>query len=348
MGKLHLFNPENDLALACDSAHFTPPAAALRLSRRFASLPRWWADEGDLILDSTEALSDSMSGLVPAPWGWSRYSREIFLRAGVSDELLPTNIQLDNIRRLSHRRLTIDMHHRLERAALPFQLPPEPREISNKSDFHAIFRGDERFFIKSPWSGSGRGIIDSATAPERQIIRLAEGVIKHQGSVLVEKGLDKVRDFAMLFDMVDGRAKYVGLSVFFNVSFSAYSGNIIDSEDSLMDLVSSDVPSEWIVATAKGVGDALGKMIGNAYSGPVGVDMLTWRSASGEISIAPCIEINLRMTMGRVAYEIYRRHGVTGVMQIFNGPVDSIKDAILRLTPESEDFNMIVRLSNGL
>ena len=48
--KLHLFNPENDLALAANLDHYTPPKAAVDLRRSGALLPMWYADAGDRVL----------------------------------------------------------------------------------------------------------------------------------------------------------------------------------------------------------------------------------------------------------------------------------------------------------
>ena len=43
MAKLHIFNPENDLALAANVARYTPPPAAVSLRLSGALLPLWWA-----------------------------------------------------------------------------------------------------------------------------------------------------------------------------------------------------------------------------------------------------------------------------------------------------------------
>ena len=42
---MHLFNPENDLALANFKANYTPPASAVRMARELAVFPIWYAGE---------------------------------------------------------------------------------------------------------------------------------------------------------------------------------------------------------------------------------------------------------------------------------------------------------------
>ena len=45
----------------------------------------------------------------------------------------------------------------------------------------------------------------------------------------------------------------------------------------------------------------------NGYLGPVGVDMFVYHDAEG-YHLNPCVEINLRHTMGMVAHAIAQRH----------------------------------------
>ena len=50
MPRLLYFNPENDLALAANDPHYTPPASALRMATDLQLLPLHWAAPDDLIL----------------------------------------------------------------------------------------------------------------------------------------------------------------------------------------------------------------------------------------------------------------------------------------------------------
>ena len=68
------------------------------------------------------------------------------------------------------------------------------------------------------------------------------------------------------------------------------------------------------------VGDALTKVVAAHYSGPAGVDMLTYRDSSGGVAIAPCIEVNLRMTMGFAARAVMNRLAPEAPMLLRVGP----------------------------
>ena len=50
MMKLHVFNPDHDVALACDTDAFTAPHAARELRADLSYLPALWADDGDMVL----------------------------------------------------------------------------------------------------------------------------------------------------------------------------------------------------------------------------------------------------------------------------------------------------------
>ena len=47
---LHLFNPENDLALALGCRHYTPPPHAVAIHNAGALLPMWWAEKEDRVI----------------------------------------------------------------------------------------------------------------------------------------------------------------------------------------------------------------------------------------------------------------------------------------------------------
>lgn len=102
MSRIHLFNPENDLALAQGTVCYTPPSHAAALHRAGALLPAWWAAEGDAIIAPPEMAGELRElheryglkgeivscpdGLMPDPWGWSADAvRQFSCRGGRQD-----------------------------------------------------------------------------------------------------------------------------------------------------------------------------------------------------------------------------------------------------------------------
>lgn len=299
--RLHLFNPENDLALAAGIANYTPPASVVRFRTALAALPAWLADDGDNILapgvDPRWLEANGLNvGLEPegdpAPWGWSAHAVSLFRRAG-SPGPFPN---VDAIRALSHRRTALRLH-RVLAGRLPYPLPPEPLEISDINDLPP----GKDWFLKAPWSCSGRGVADCAELSPDVMNRRAADTIRRQGSVMLEPRLEKIRDFAMLFEATDSGVVYRGLSLFFNAGATAYGGNIIAPEEEL----AAELNVPYLAETAAEVARAMTAILGNDYRGPFGVDMMIY---GPNRLICPTVEVNLRTTMGFVALALRRRY----------------------------------------
>lgn len=310
--KAYLFNPENDLALAADTAHFTPPKAAREVHAAGALLPLWWAGNGDVVIAPDEMAQEAERirrkyGLTaqtackvdlslpcsPQPWGWSKDARRQFMDAGIDRRLLPDDEWLARHRDLSHRRTSIELLRAIgEREEL---IPVEAHTPAEALEAIARWGGDA--YIKLPWSGSGRGVFRTKGMSAERLMSYIEGFIRRQGSVMVEKTRDKVKDFAMLFEATDSGVNFRGLSYFVTDARGAYGGNMVASQNDIIKALGTD--PRYL---APQVEAALGNIIGEDYRGWLGVDMMTERrDSTGKVEIVPCVEVNLRMTMGVAA-----------------------------------------------
>ncbi len=319
--KLHLFNPENDLALAAGTANFTPPKSVVEFRTALAALPIWLAEPGDNIVApglDTEWLRGTGTEVgieiagTPEPWGWSENAAWQFRRLGISEDRIP---DVGKLRELSHRRTSLDLYHHLAKANLPYPLPPAPREIFSAAELPDT----DLIMLKSPWSCSGRGVIDCEGLAPAMIRRRAEESIRRQGSVMVESKLRKVRDFAMLFE----GGKYKGLSLFLT-NGTAYTGNIVAPEAEL----AATLGAQWLGETAK----AIEEWIPKDYDGPMGVDMMLLEDGN----ICPCVEVNVRKTMGFVALALGQRFG-SGEFRIIPRPKD-LPQSAMHLVPPNPAF----------
>jgi len=345
MARLHFFFPENDLALALDKSNYTPPPAASRLRVSGATLPLWFGDDGDeFIADGVNArwLADMRGrfgmnikpysgwhdAMRPAPWGWSLASRRVLSLRGVPDSVLPSDSSLGAMRMLSHRRISAFIARRLG-AVLPFSIAPPAEEIHAIGDIDGFLARYPQAVLKLPWSSSGRGLIvlrrDELDARRSSV----EGAIRRQGMLMAEPRFEKKLDFALLFTMDGGRCRYVGISVFRTVQFGSYAGNILAPQSDLLAMASGACAPGHLQAVAEALPAVLEEIIGPAYDGPVGVDMMAVTNA--DYSIAPAVELNLRMTMGHVCLRLYERYitdGCHGSFYISSTPVRF--DAIVR------------------
>lgn len=323
--KLYLFNPENDIALVHGKRRFTMSPLVARLHDDGALLPLWYAGGDDLVLGSCDDsvwLRDARlafglgakvvdkcdGGCQGSPWGWSYDAARQLALSGAS---VIDDMRIGRIAALSHRRITVEVMRRLHEM-LGFALPPVPVELTFPCDLPPLVSRTP-VYVKAPWSSSGRGVFRVDTVDDKVLARV-NGILRRQGSALVEEALDKKLDFAMLFRARAGRVEWVGYSLFFNSVGDAYGGNILADDASLEDmLVAAGASRDHLVAVRDALETILSELIGDAYDGYFGVDMLLTRSGM----IDPCVEVNLRMTMGVVAHILTDRYMAPGRMGMF-------------------------------
>lgn len=341
MSCLYLFNPENDLALAHGKAQYTAPPNALRLHNAGAALPLWYCDKDDYVvapnvdlqwLEKVKELFNIKGNIfthsdIPqvdacAPWGWSLNTVNQFVRCGVSRDLLPDDTEIGMMRQLSHRKITIEVMHRLSEKFHQL-LPPMPLEATTEDEVLEYHRKHGAIYIKSPWSSSGRGVINAALLTEKEMLRRAMGIVHRQGSVMCEKTLAKIKDFAMLFYSNGSVVEYCGLSSFFNEPTGAYAGNIIASQQEIAASFEKYDTDIKLSELSQALTQTLTEIIAPYYRGFLGVDMMIYHDENNHYCVAPCVEVNLRMTMGVVAMLWSNRYlceDSSGVMRVEYAP----------------------------
>ena len=317
--KLHIFNPEHDIALACNLAQFTPPHAARQLRADLGFLPALWADDGDFVLvDNVESALigkrhltrymadvcfvgiDSLKqmqemNVTPSPWGWDKALAHRLRKAGLTNAV-PSDDKLGAIRIMSSRRWAAE--HLLK--PLVASDNRYVGEAIHTTTFPAEITALPRV-LKAPWSSSGRGIrYEMTPADTARHTSWARNVISRQTGLMVEPYFNKVEDFGMEFESLsDGTIVYRGLSLF-RTTNGAYNGSIIATEKAKQQLLSRYVSADLLQLTQNRITNILTGLLKNFYEGPFGVDMMIV-TYNGEIKLHPCVELNLRRTMGHVA-----------------------------------------------
>ncbi|MDE5986793.1 MAG: hypothetical protein K2H16_05870 [Prevotella sp.] len=326
---LHIFNPEHDLALAANSPFWTSPKAGARLRHDLGWLPALWAKSGDavavgdisasyseasLLEDrlglkygnvlfctlgdiSAKALSDKIDRV--EVWGWDLAVVNQLRRAGISRGLMPSETLLERQRALSDRAVAARLLEHL--VGKHDCVCGDAAAVYNINNVDRLMKEWGGVVLKSPWSSSGRGVrIWDGTCPNTR--RWMENVIRSQGHIMAERFLDKVVDFAMEFYADnDGMVRYAGLSVF-ATSGSAYVGNLLVSEEEKISRLSAYVPVELLRDVRESICRWMEETLSGCYVGPLGIDMMIVRSQDCDsFLLDPCVEINLRRTMGHVA-----------------------------------------------
>lgn len=319
----HLFFPENDIALGRDIVNYTAPRAAVALRLSGQLLPVWFMAPDDCVVAQqvdeewldlqrrrfgmSAGIYDGCSdGLMPAPWGWSRASRRQFERLGFGAEALPSDADLDRIRALSHRRTALCIARHLQASGLSGT--PVGLECSSIDEVEEYVASAGEAVIKLPWSSTGRGIVMIGTNEFDTFRKQIAGMIANQGSVCCEPRLRCVQDLALLFTIARGKVSYDGLSVFRNAASGTYEGNIL-APQAVLERICSDLLGDDSLRRAQdALPQILENLIGDAYDGPLGVDMMIYECADGSRALDGCIELNLRNTMGHVARRFFSRY----------------------------------------
>lgn len=306
MSVLHIFNPDHDYALGAGTISYTPPRQICDMMRRLAGLPSLWAEADDRIAaPDAKSLAgiDWMKIERIEPWGWNLPLRRMLLRSGAPEALLPSENDIAVLRNLSHRRTSILLNRHLEDSGIDgFDSGSMPREVAEPEECMRIIADSPQSYFKAPWSSSGRGVLRCEGVTPADARRWIEGIIRRQGSVMHESEASRRLDCASLWECRGGEPHYLGLSIFRTSFRGKYHGNICAPQSMLEERFSEacDVPLYSLIQAQK---KALADIIAPHYSGPAGIDMIVTDSRL----LRPCIEINLRTTMGHVALRYRRR-----------------------------------------
>ncbi len=343
MPRIHYFNPGHETAVLLGTRNYTPPTNVRNMQRDLALLPAWYAERDDLVyLEDSKAVPPFFdhlpTGIRPAalpvtratlaerapcppplevaPWGLSPHSLHLFEQLGKRIKApLSVPAWKEDYARLTGRRTAAECLERIRSLLPDLPIPATPRFCTSVSEVERYMRlHDAPFVLKTPYSSSGRGLLwIIGRKPDAKAGSWIEGAFNKQGAISIESGLDNVRDFAMEFySDGQGNVRYEGLSVFSTEERGSYTGNILEEQSAMLSRVARFTGEESCSRVREAVGTALRELYGSVYAGYIGVDMLVYRQEGGSFAIHPCVEINMRYTMGMVALRLYERYVAPG------------------------------------
>lgn len=374
MKVLYLFNPENDMALASGSPYYMLPESIKKMTEDLSALPVWYASEGADVLLANKRQAHWMqeefgclldtgltSELSPIynkvyPWGWNASLIRKLKESGIRTDALISDARMQELRHLSGRWTSVKMlpHLRMDGTI------GESFWVSSLENVKAFLVKCENILLKSPWSGSGKGVRMISDKLDDSTSGWVKRVISSQGGIVVEPHYDKVVDFAMEFFSDDNEIRFAGYSLFETDKRGIYKGNVLTSDEDIEQHLSSHVSMDCIQAVKEKCLMELGRTFIGKYTGYLGVDMMICRQGEG-YAVHPCVEINLRMNMGvvsRLLYDKFIYHGARGtyLMEYYPKPgealathrslkekhplkleSDRLKSGYLSLTPVFED-----------
>lgn len=332
---IHYFNPGHETAVNNASPYYTPPANIAAMQEELSFLPAWYADREDKVLvDSKEEmyysyLTEQFSALAQpisqnelklyryanvSLWGVSpqaiRYFEEL-------NKELEINLNIpewsDEYKYLNSRLAARDCLSELINSIPLLSQAVIPQFYTNLDDINkAVDTSIYQLLAKAPYSSSGRGLLwlptTGLTRTENQILH---GILKKQGSVSIERVLDKQMDFAMEF-MADGKGNiaFAGYSLFYTNAKGGYEANYIGSQKSIIEQLSEKISLDLLDSVKNKLINILSEKFATLYNGCIGVDMLIYLE-DNEYKLHPCVEINMRYNMGFLSCRLYENYIAT-------------------------------------
>ena len=289
-----VLNVEHDLCLASGERNFIPPRAVVEFAQRC----RW--------IGKYMPVPQGAGRIVP--WGWNMQLKERLLREGVPAAELPSDAELEFIKENSRRELAVELLEHLNGGYDGRIVSSRYRIVAHSlQEIEEFLEKMWRVVLKAPLSGSGKGV-RFVTGELMETDRgWCRRTLESQGAVIVEERLDVVQEFAMLFEVGAGGIKFLGYSMFY-ASNGAYKGNLLASNGYIEEKLAKDVGKNILEEIRKNVAGFLQEKLCGRYTGFVGVDMFLYRGGEGRVMINPAVEINLRMTMGLIARNIFDNH----------------------------------------
>ena len=332
MNRVTVFNPEHDLALANGDKHFIAPKNIREMAKDLTPLLEVMDDEDIMV------------------WGWDHAIKSHLLRMGIASDMLPTDEALTKLRTCSERQ---SAHHLLRAFHADHPDGPYTGEsilAHSIDDIAAYATLHGHIILKDPLSSSGKGLrhvnineddndnenflwVASSSPSLSKVKNWINALIKRHGYLTAEPYYDKAQDFAMEFCIRDGQCHFIGYSLFNTNHHGRYESNQLMADEKIENLLAQYVPHsalhevrDWVIAH----NNHFIPTEWNTTKHPLyfGIDMMIVETtANSRFALHPCVEINLRLNMGIIAHEVYRKLLVPGTEGTFHVTAFSTDEA---------------------
>ena len=287
--QIYIFNPDHDLCIANGDENFVPPRSAMGFAKENIDLSKY-----------LERPNKQHRQIVP--WGWNHALKKRLINEGIDPATLPSEEELQFIRTHSRREFALDVHSRLSCSGSQV-IGPEYRIIATSvGEIVAFISANGSAVLKSPLSGSGKGIRFIRERLSESDEGWCRRTLDKQGSVIVERRFEIIKECAMLFECHHEGIDFIGYSLFESKN-GAYSKNILASNEEIEDMIAGYIPRDTLISIREDLTAILADTLVGHYEGFLGVDQIICQPESP--IFIPVSEINLRMTMGLIARNQY-------------------------------------------
>lgn len=354
---LYYFNPGCEIEVAANIAVYSLPKYPALLEHDLSVLPMCFAQRGDCVLISQtkdvdfltfwkdiygcnfwencdKKLNDSIFDSFK-PWGISPRVLKMAEKYIFShDYLLSVVGRWRNEHRLLFSRATSAKFFEDLTANDDYDellLTPQknlPRIAATWEDAFTFFNSQNGGSVfKAIYGSSGRGVrILKNNVMTPNLENWIRSVINAQEAISCEHFFDKYIDFSMHYDIKGGKANFVGISTFSTSDTGAYIGSRVGRLSSIPyfnEEVTNKLASLHIKTLEKST-------YCHNYIGPLGIDCMVYR-CDDSLKINPCIEINCRYSMGRLAMQLADIVATDAIFYVFPNnakPFDTISKPI--------------------
>ena len=287
--QIYIFNPEHDLCVANGDENFVPPRSAVGFAKENIDLSEY-----------LKRPNKQRRQIIP--WGWNPTLKKRLINEGVNPADLPSEEELQFIRTHSRREFALDMHSCL-RCSDSQVIGSNYRIVAtNVSEIEAFISVNSSAVLKSPLSGSGKGIRFVRERLSESDEGWCRKIIEKQGSVIVERRFEIIKECAMLFECHHEGIDFIGYSLFESRN-GAYNRNILASNEDIEDVIAGYISRDTLIAIRERLKAILADTLVGHYEGFLGVDQMICQTDSPVF--IPVSEINLRMTMGLISRNKY-------------------------------------------
>jgi hypothetical protein len=356
---IYFFNPTCEYAVANGNASWQPNKLLQKMEYDLSALPLWFAQPADFVLtgkipstkfiDSLKKLNFSPPGFIEKnsvstnskltntsinkllPWGWSpaaHYFLSPFKNSCSAEfQKSPVFNWQPEYRDFYSRKFARTILKELISVFPNSSFITEeylPEIATTKEEFETALNKWGKIIAKAPWSSSGRGLQPVTKTPvHEKVWEKLMGIVTDQGFAIAEPFLNKEFDLAFQFQLEKGKISFLGTSYFTTDKKGQYSGNSLNG---LPSGIKKDV-AEFVHLIPEKIINPLIEIIESTglaknYEGFFGVDTLIFRDKNGELKINPCLEINIKQTMGLLSLQLEKliQNNKKGIFRTYYKP----------------------------
>lgn len=262
-------------------------------------------------LNSSEFIDKPKNKL--SPWGWSPAAHKLLepLKKSCSDEFQLSKVAVwkNEYKNLYSKKTAKEVLEMVLSHCSSKHLIAEnniPAICTSKTDFELAIKKWGKIMVKAPWSSSGRGLQPITKTPvHEKVWEKILGIVKDQGYAIAEPFYQKIFDYDLQFRIEKGKVEYVGESIFTTNTKGQYLGNYLNGFPDKMNKKhitflreTSNVVLPFLITAIEN------SSIGKFYEGNFGIDMLLVLNENKQLKLHPCLEINVRKSMGLLAISL--------------------------------------------